>query len=109
MGVCRREFLGILRSHDWPVVALGLERFECAASYLVLCIRFGYRLPGTRTIPDQISDDKTPYYGALEAADLRWKDSGRVDLSAMEDLLSTMLARQLFGVLSDATGYESRQ
>jgi len=43
----------------------GNGRTSRAASYLVLCLRTGYLLPGKQTIPDQIADDKTPYYKAL--------------------------------------------
>lgn len=40
----------------------GNGRTSRALSYMILCIRLGYRLPGTNTIPDQISKDKSPYY-----------------------------------------------
>lgn len=69
----------------------GNGRTARAVSYLVLCVRLGYRLPGTNTIPEQISRDKNPYYKALEAA-----DGG--DLTVLEELLATMLAKQLLGV-----------
>lgn len=69
----------------------GNGRTARAVSYLVLCIRLGYRLPGTRTIPEQIAGNKTPYYDALEAA-----DAG--DLSPLEELLSGLLATQLLDV-----------
>jgi hypothetical protein len=52
-------------------------------------------LPGTTTIPDQIAADKTPYYDALELADAAWKKTGRVDVTALESMLDTMLANQL--------------
>jgi Fic family protein len=81
----------------------GNGRTSRAASYLVLCLRTGYLLPGRKTIPDQISDDRTPYYRALESADEADRD-GRIDLSEMEGLLSGMLARQLVAVHEDATG-----
>ncbi|HZP23103.1 MAG TPA: Fic family protein [Terriglobales bacterium] len=38
----------------------GNGRTSRALSYLVLCLRLGYRLPGTNTIPDQISRTKSP-------------------------------------------------
>jgi Fic family protein len=69
----------------------GNGRTARAVSYLVLCVRLGYRLPGTRTIPEQIAGNKTPYYDALEAA-----DAG--DLGPLEDLLSGHLATQLLDV-----------
>jgi len=65
-------------------------------SYVVLSIRAGFVLPGTPTIPDQIVDNRNPYFDALDAADEAWKD-GKVDLSKMEDFLATLLARQLAG------------
>jgi Fic family protein len=74
----------------------GNGRTARAVSYLVLCARLGYRLPGTNTIPEQISRDKAPYYKALESG-----DGG--DLQPLEDLLSAMLATQLLGVHKTAT------
>ena len=79
----------------------GNGRTSRAASYLILCLRTGYLLPGKRTIPDQIAEDRTPYYKALEAADRSWA-MGKLDVSEMEDLLSEMLARQLVAVHEDA-------
>jgi hypothetical protein len=73
-----------------------------AVSYLILCLRLGYRLPGKRTIPDQIAEDRTPYYKALEAADVRANLDGSIDLTAMEELLSGMLAHQLVAIHEDA-------
>lgn len=69
----------------------GNGRTARAVSYLILSVKLGYRLPGTRTIPEKIAADKTPYYRALEAA-----DAG--DLRPLEDLLSTLLAKQLLDV-----------
>ena len=68
---------------------------------MVLCIRLGYRVPGTNTIPAQISADKTPYYKALEAADAAWRERN-VDLSILENYLSHLLAQQLASVVDDA-------
>lgn len=79
----------------------GNGRTARAISYLVLCLRLGYNLPGTNTIPEQISNDKKPYYKALEAADAAW-ESKKIDLSELEDLLSALLANQLVGVHEQA-------
>lgn len=81
----------------------GNGRTARAISYLLLCLRLGYRLPGTNTIPDQIVKDKGPYYRALEAADKTWEGK-KIDLSELEDLLSALLANQLVGVHRQATG-----
>ncbi len=72
----------------------GNGRTSRALSYLVLSIRLGYVLPGTKTIPDQISASKNPYYEALEKAD-KANDGGRLDVGALEDLISATLAAQL--------------
>jgi Fic family protein len=72
----------------------GNGRTSRVASYLVLCAKLGYRLPGTKTIPERIAENKKPYYAALEHADLAWKE-GRVDVSEMEKLLQQHLEAQL--------------
>jgi Fic family protein len=79
----------------------GNGRTSRALSYLVLCVRLGYRIPGTKTIPDLISVDKMPYYDALEAAD-------KGDLTQMEKLLGELLANQLLTVI-DAAGLDEKE
>jgi Fic family protein len=81
----------------------GNGRTARALSYLLLCARLGYRLPGSVTIPEQISQDKNPYYRALEAADERWADK-KIDLSALEQLLADLLGNQLASIHDQATG-----
>jgi hypothetical protein len=73
----------------------------------LLCLRLGYRLPGKKTVPDQIARDKNPYYKALEAADEAW-EAERLDLSALEKLLADLLAEQLASVHDQATGSSER-
>ena len=82
----------------------GNGRTAQAISYLVLCVGLGYRLPGTKTIPELIAEDKTPYYRALEAADEGFKQKRAPDLRAMEELIEGLLARQLVEVLHEAKG-----
>jgi Fic family protein len=81
----------------------GNGRTSRAVSYLVLCARLGYKLPGTVTIPDQIVSNREPYYQALDAADAAWA-TGVVDVSVMEQLLAEMLANQLASVIDAARG-----
>jgi Fic family protein len=81
----------------------GNGRTARAFSYLLLCIRLGYRLPGSRTIPAQIARNKEPYYKALEAADGHWH-SNKLDLTVLEELLADLLAEQLASVHDQATG-----
>lgn len=80
----------------------GNGRTSRALSYLVLCISLGYRLPGVKTIPDQISENKPPYYRALEAADTE-DAAGKTDLAVLEDYLAGLLANQLYSVHQQAT------
>ena len=80
----------------------GNGRTARAIAYLVLCVRAGARLPGAPTIPEQIAEDKQPYYAALEALD-RSPDPNAPDLSAMVSLLGEYLANQLQAVLAAAT------
>ncbi len=81
----------------------GNGRTARAISYLLMCLRLGYRLPGKNTIPDQISRDKSPYYKALEAADEAWTKK-KVDLSELEEYLAGLLAKQLVALHDQARG-----
>jgi Fic family protein len=63
----------------------GNGRTSRILSYVVLSIRAGFVLPGTPTIPDQIVDNRIPYFEALDAADDAFA-GGKVDVSKMEDL-----------------------
>ena len=85
----------------------GNGRTARASSYLVLNVRLGYRLPGIRTIPDQIVENREPYYKALEAADATWS-AEKIDVSAMESLLESMLATQLLSIVEEATGVRTK-
>jgi Fic family protein len=81
----------------------GNGRTSRILSYLILCGRLGQSLPGTHTIPEQISENKDPYYQALEIADQHFK-KGAVNVSEMENLLESYLARQLVQIHDRATG-----
>lgn len=72
----------------------GNGRTSRIVSYVVLSIRAGSLLPGTPTIPDQIVDNRKPYFDALDAADSASRD-GRIDVSKMEEFLASLLANQL--------------
>jgi Fic family protein len=81
----------------------GNGRTSRIISYVVLSIRAGAVLPGTPTIPDQIVDNRSPYFEALDAADSAYRD-GKIDVSRMEDLLAGLLAKQLAGFYQAAGG-----
>ncbi len=75
----------------------GNGRTSRAVSYLLLSIKLGYELPGEKTIPDQISGKKNPYYQALEKADRAFA-KGAIDLTDLENLIAAALAAQLADV-----------
>lgn len=81
----------------------GNGRTSRAISYCVLCIRLGFLLPGHKTIPDFIVENRKPYFHALEAADAAFA-AGGVDVAAMEALLGSLLAKQLLEVVEAAGG-----
>jgi Fic family protein len=81
----------------------GNGRTARAISYVVLSVKLDSLLPGTPTIPEQIAANKTPYYDALEHADMAFK-AGNIDVSALEKLLEAMLANQLVSAAREATG-----
>ena len=68
-----------------------------AVSYLILCIKLGGTLPGTKTIPDYIVENRIPYFAAIETADEAAKES-RLDVGKMETLLEDLLERQLASI-----------
>lgn len=85
----------------------GNGRTSRAASYLVLCAKEQLFLPGGYTIPEQIVENRTPYYEALEDGDTNFLANGnnldRRVVPAMEDLLAGMLAKQLTQSHKNAT------
>lgn len=81
----------------------GNGRTSRILSYVVLSIRAQSVFPGTPTIPEQIVENRNPYFDALDAADAAWAE-GRIDLLKMEELLSSMLAKQLTDAYEKAGG-----
>lgn len=84
----------------------GNGRTSRIASYVALSIRAKTILPGTPTIPDQIVDNRSPYFEALDAADTAYAE-GEIDLSKMEQLLGRLLAHQLASFWQQAGGKEN--
>lgn len=82
----------------------GNGRTSRACSYLVMCLKIGYPIYSGNSVPEQIAQDKKPYYDALEKADEACR-GGVTDVTALEDLLETLLTRQLVAVLKDARGH----
>jgi Fic family protein len=81
----------------------GNGRTARAVSYLVLCAKLKTRLPGKNTIPEQIADNKRPYYEALELAD-EYQKANEINVTALEEMLNAQLAKQLVAVHESATG-----
>jgi Fic family protein len=81
----------------------GNGRTARAVSYLVLSARLGFVLPGTKTVPELIVENRDPYYGALRRADEAWAN-GMLEISAMEELMASLLAKQLVAIHQQATG-----
>lgn len=79
----------------------GNGRTSRIVSYVVLCVKLGEVLPGHRTIPEQITEHRSPYFAALDAADAAYSE-GRIDLSEMENLLENMLGAQLYFLVQEA-------
>lgn len=79
----------------------GNGRTSRIISYIVLCIALKTVLPGSPTIPQQIQEDRTAYFEALEMADEAYRKD-TLDVSVMEEMLKAMLAKQLIGVIEQA-------
>jgi Fic family protein len=82
----------------------GNGRTSRILSYVVLSIRAGSVLPGTPTIPDQITQNRNPYFQALDAADAAYANGKIIDVSKMEELLTGLLAQQLLNLHQHAVG-----
>jgi Fic family protein len=81
----------------------GNGRTSRTASYIVLCASLNTLLPGSPTILQQIQNDRSMYFRALESAD-NAAMSGRMDVSEMEAAIKGMLATQLLSVIQQADG-----
>lgn len=84
----------------------GNGRTSRTLSYMILCIKIGYLLPGEPTIPDLIVNNRNPYFDALDAADDAYAN-GHLDVSKMEELLESLLAKQLMSAFEQAGGRAS--
>jgi fido (protein-threonine AMPylation protein) len=73
----------------------GNGRTARALSYLILSIRLGFVLPGSRTIPEQLRQHRSRYFDALSAADSAFQTRSEVDVRGIEVMLREMLSKQL--------------
>lgn len=81
----------------------GNGRTSRILSFVVLFTRLNALLPGTPTLPDLIIDHRPAYEAALDDADDKYK-MGQVDVSKMEELIESLLAKQLARVYELAAG-----
>src|SRR6516164_3722801 len=56
----------------------GNGRTARAACYYLICARSGGLLGGRKIVPERIRENRSPYYGALQAADRGW-EMGNLD------------------------------
>jgi Fic family protein len=82
----------------------GNGRTSRATSYIVLSVTLKTLLPGSPSIPQQIQDDRTTYFRALEIADSIYADTRQVNITDMETAIRNMLAKQLLSVIEQAGG-----
>jgi Fic family protein len=82
----------------------GNGRTSRVISYIVLSVASKIILPGSPTIPDHIVSNRRPYFDALEDADLIFSFEQKIDVGKMEDLLESLLAKQLMSVIKKARG-----
>ncbi len=76
----------------------GNGRTARAATYLLLCARLGFFLPGRPTLASYITENRCLYMDALVDADTAWKQSSVSDVSKMKWLLDGWLETQLSSV-----------
>lgn len=72
----------------------GNGRTARAACYYLICMKQGKLLPGKKTVPERIRENRQPYYAALQAADRAW-DQGKLDVSEIAKYLEGLLTGQL--------------
>lgn len=72
----------------------GNGRTARAASYYLLCVRSGALLPGRKTVPERIRENREGYENALVTADRAW-DEGHLDFAEMEAYLAGLVQAQL--------------
>ncbi len=72
----------------------GNGRTARAACYHLICLRHGALLPGKKTVPERIREDRQPYYAALKEADQHWAN-GQFNVNALAEYLAGLLLAQL--------------
>jgi Fic family protein len=81
----------------------GNGRTSRVLSFFVLSTKLGVVLPGTPTLPELVIQHRDAYEDALDLADEALR-TNQVDVSAMEQLIESLLAKQLARVYEMAGG-----
>lgn len=79
----------------------GNGRSARAFAYACLCLKYGFMLPGQKTVIDLIMLNKPEYEAALGHADKSFAAAGSADLQPMEHLVERLLIEQ-FQSIPDA-------
>jgi Fic family protein len=72
----------------------GNGRTARAACYYLICLKLKGFLPGTKTIPERIRENRAPYYAALKEADEYW-EKGQLNVDTLARYLAELLTAQL--------------
>lgn len=72
----------------------GNGRTARAACYYLISLKYGDLLPGNKTVPERIRENRQPYYAALQAADQAWAE-GHFDVSELRNYLNQLVKDQL--------------
>ncbi|MDN7906215.1 Fic family protein [Burkholderia diffusa] len=81
-------------NHIHPFVN-GNGRTARAAAYFVACLRIGGALPGKKTLPELLCDNRSEYVAALKVADRSQANGVKLDLDPLTDLISRLLDEQV--------------
>lgn len=77
----------------------GNGRCARAFAYACLCLKYGFMLPGNRTIIDLIMVNRPTFQHCLKEADNAFESTGFVDISSMNAFLEDLLVIQLQSAL----------
>lgn len=72
----------------------GNGRTARAFAYACLCLKYGFMLPGQKTVIDLIMVNKPAYEAALGHADRTFTETGSADLQPMQALVEALLVEQ---------------
>jgi Fic family protein len=72
----------------------GNGRTARAACYYLICLKSGGLLPGKKTVPERIRENRPRYYAALKEADEHWVN-GSLNVDTLAEYLADLLDAQL--------------